>query len=82
MPVPLHDVIDPRLVDFPTWADRLVEVVFKTSAPPLPPPREDDWRSWAERLFEDSSFVQWNVPHPAGFSDWREWGAWVKGIFP
>ena len=81
MAVPLHDMIDPRLVDFDTWSTRITEVLFKTGSP-LFPPTEENWQEWAERLIANGSFQQWDVPQPANFDDWREWGTWLKGIFP
>ena len=81
MAVPLHDMIDPRLVDFDTWAARITEVLFKTSSPPSPP-EEKDWKTWATFLMGNGAFQQWDVPHPERFDDWREWGTWLKGIFP
>ncbi len=78
----LHDIMDPRDVDFLTWADRVVEVVFSTGSPPMPPFNEAHWQEWAERLYDNASWQQFNIPHPRAFDDWREWASWVKGTFP
>lgn len=81
MAVLLHDVLDPRDSSWRDWSDRLVEVMFKTSVPPMPPDDPAGWREWADSLYEDKAFQQYGIPRPDAFDTWQEWATWVKGTF-
>jgi hypothetical protein len=79
----LHDLPDPRLIDWETWVDTVVG--SNPGAIRIIDTGEMDdegqplgWREVADRL----ALLEPNTPRHDSFKSWREWAINLLAIFP